>query len=427
MQAHAPSADAILRDIQNFDKSSLCATDTAESTLADRISSFVDSRRALAPKAVARWHGKLGSSSWAEPTRVTEFSVAARDYCQERIMAHEYLDTPEVLDEKIKMLAKLVRQARHPLAFTGAGISTAAGIDDYASKAKGASVTSAGKAVVKDWKDARPTKAHRVLTAMHAAGHLKHWVQQNHDSLPQKAGYPQHALNEIHGSLHDPANPVVPYEGTLRDDLFEWLHEWQQRTDLVLAIGTSLSGFNVDSVAEAAAAHTPEAGGLGLVCINLQQTPYDEGCSLRLFARIDDVLERLAVELQIGDQLQPMDAVFEPSIAEEALVAEDIVRIPFDGETGEPIPDEPERWTTWDLRVGRRVKLTGGPYAGDVGTVMEKRADGSYRIRFEDSIHPTFNVKRRPFSLWLGPWWLQEASHGFGITPGGRCPLVNVD
>jgi len=384
------------------------------------------SRRAP-PKALVCWHGKLGSASWAEPECVTEFSVAARDYCDDRIMAHEYCDKPKVLSKKIKMLAGLVRRARHPLAFTGAGISTAAGIDDYASKAKGASVTSAGKAVVKDWKDARPTKAHRVLAAMYDSGLLKHWVQQNHDSLPQKAGYPQHALNEIHGSLHDPANPVVPYEGTLRDDLFEWLHEWQERTDLVLALGTSLSGFSVDSIAEVAAAHTPTMGGLGLVCVNLQKTPYDEGCSLRIFARIDDVLEQLAHELNIGDKVKPMEAAFTPHLAEGALVAEDIVRIPFDS-MGEPIPHEPkERWTTWDLRVGRHVKLTGGPYAGDVGTIMEKRADGSYRVRFEDSIHPIFNVKRRPFSLWLGPWWLQDCSHGFGITPGGRCPLVNVD
>ena len=40
----------------------------------------------------------------------------------------------------------------------------------------------------------------------------------------------------------------MPYEGSLRDDLFEWMHEWQERNDLCLALGTSLSGFNVDQV-----------------------------------------------------------------------------------------------------------------------------------------------------------------------------------
>merc|ERR1719487_1680492 len=79
-----------------------------------------------------------------------------------------------------------------------------------------------------------------------------------------------------------------------------------------------------------------------------------------------------------------------------------------------------------DLRVGRRVRLTGGPYAGDVGRVVEKSAAGDYRLRFEDSVHPQFGVKRRPFSLWLGRWWVAEATRGFGIVPGGRVPLVSV-
>ena len=138
------------------------------------------------------------------------------------------------------------------------------------------------------------------------------------------------------------------------------------------------------------------------------------------------VLELLAAELAIEGNVLPMDHEFVPDIAEGALLEEDVLRVPFDGETGEPIPDDPDRWTTWDLRIGSRVKVTGGTYTGDVGTVMQKRADGAYRIRFEDSIHPTFNVKRRPFSLWLGSWWLQEASRGYGITPGGPIPVVNV-
>ena len=51
----------------------------------------------------------------------------------------------------------------------------------------------------------------------------RHWVQQNHDGLPQKAGYPQQHLNEIHGAWFDPSNPVVPMSGTLREDLMTWL------------------------------------------------------------------------------------------------------------------------------------------------------------------------------------------------------------
>ena len=34
--------------------------------------------------------------------------------------------------------------------------------------------------------------------------------------------------------------------GNLRGDLFEWLREWEERADLVLVLGTSLSGMNAD-------------------------------------------------------------------------------------------------------------------------------------------------------------------------------------
>lgn len=439
----------------------------------------------------SKQHGWLGSPSWAPPRCAVQFDCAARDYCFDKtIKAHEYLDEEDVLRAKVALLADLIRRSRQMLTFTGAGISTAAGIDDYASKAKAASVTAAGKPVVKDWKDARPTFAHHALAALHAAGHLKHWIQQNHDSLPQKAGYPQHALNEIHGSLHDPANPIVPYEGSLRDDLHDWMLEWEWRHDLCLALGTSLSGFNVDRVAaaairasappssatSAAAAAAPPSlsvGGegarrrhLGLVLVNLQATPYDEGCALRLWARIDTVMELLCAELGIDVPLPPAvplaadtappRAPATPLLASAAAIAAatgasdaddggsgggdgdggdddagsglgpDVVLVPFDATTGEPLAHGGAPRTVWDLRVGRRVRLTGGPYEGDEGTVVEKSAAGHYRIRFEDSIHPTFGVKRRPFSLWLGGWWLREAAAGFGIVPGGKIPLVNV-
>lgn len=361
-------------------------------------------------------HGALGSSSWELPSRATTFDVAARDYCSERIMAHEYLDAPDVLREKVRLLASMIQNARQLLALTGAGISTSAGIDDYASKAKSASLTAAGKPLLKDWKAARPTMAHHCLAAMHDAGFLKHWINQNHDSLPQKAGYPQHALNEIHGSLHDPANPIVPYEGSLRDDLFDWMDEWRAKNDLCLAIGTSLSGFNVDSVAEVAVQHRR------LVIINLQQTPYDDGCALRIFAKADEVLQMLATELQLTPK--PLDHEYMPQLADGAYIAEDVMRVPFDAH-GMPCND-PKRMVVWDLRVGQRLRLTGGPYEGDVGTVMEKNAEGHYRIRFCESMNKTFNVALRPFSLWLGSWWLQQATHGRGLTPGGRIPFVNV-
>lgn len=385
------------------------------------------------------WHGTLSAGrDFAEPDCVTEFDVAARDYGT-GIKAHEYLDRPEVLAAKVRVLADLLRRSKHTLAYTGAGISTAAGIDDYATKAKSESLTAAGRPVVKDWKNAEPTLTHRVLAGLERAGHLHHWVQQNHDSLPQKAGFPQWKLNEIHGSLHDVANSIVPYEGTLRDDLFAWMHEETRRADLCLALGTSMSGFNCDSVPEKIGVRHVQSGrGLGLVIVNLQQTTNDRLCALRIFARTDDVFRMLADEMApelAGGVVPPAGYSYR---VPEALLAsaraaaggeEDVFPIPsFDPDTGLPAPKQGQAGggTTWDLRPGARIRLTGGVYEGDIGEVVEKNARGDYRVRFAESYHPIFKVRRATFSLWLGSWWIECAMAGHGIVPGGKIPFVNV-
>ena len=73
--------------------------------------------------------------------------------------------------------------------------------------------------------------------------------------------------------------------------------EWQHKADLCLAMGTSLSGFNADSVPATAARKCRKGQGLGLVLINLQRTPYDEMSALRIYAKVDVVMEMLMAEL----------------------------------------------------------------------------------------------------------------------------------
>lgn len=65
--------------------------------------------------------------------------------------------------------------------------------------------------------------SHYALCALDSAGLLHSWVQQNHDGLPQKAGFPQEKINEVHGAWFDPSNPVVFMDGTLRGDLVDWM------------------------------------------------------------------------------------------------------------------------------------------------------------------------------------------------------------
>ena len=45
----------------------------------------------------------------------------------------EFFDTPKELDQKVRLVAKWIREGKHVIFFTGAGISTSAGIPDFRS------------------------------------------------------------------------------------------------------------------------------------------------------------------------------------------------------------------------------------------------------------------------------------------------------
>jgi NAD-dependent SIR2 family protein deacetylase len=155
--------------------------------------------------------------------------------------ANEYLDDPEVLGAKVDLFIAMLKASKHCIAYTGAGISRSAGIPDYASKAA-ASLSNTAKRL-DDPSLARPTLAHRVMVALYKKGSLKYWVQQNHDGLPQMAGFPEAKLNAIHGDWFDISNPVVQFSGSLRGDLFHDMLKHEKREDLCICLGTSLSGM----------------------------------------------------------------------------------------------------------------------------------------------------------------------------------------
>lgn len=163
--------------------------------------------------------------------------------------------------------------------------------------------------------------------------------------------------------------------------------------------------------------------GLGLVIVNLQRTPFDAVSSLRIYAKIDDVMALLMKELGLCPRDHEGDwRANLPAVPPAAVVEPDVFRIPFSPD-GQPSAGET---SLWDLRVGAKVRLTGGPYEGDVGRVVEKNGDGHYRVQFKDSIHPELKMRRKNFSLWLGCWWVADTIAGRALCPGASVPLVNV-
>jgi len=279
------------------------------------------------------------------------------------------------------------KKSENCITYTGAGLSRASGIKDYASKSK-ESIVKAPK--IKSSLDAQPTFAHQVLVALERAGYLKYWIQQNHDGLPQKAGCPQEKINEIHGAWFDPSNPVVQFSGSLRTDLFQDMISWEKKADLCLCLGTSLSGMNADRMANTPAKKSLKGKALGTVIINLQQTPLDSQCAVRIWAQLDDAF--IILTKKLGVKVVPII----PQIPNG-----DVYIIPYNSEGKK---DEYSRMTL-DLRKGSTVKIVspGSSNLGAIGTIAGKR-DENYCVELKE--------KREVVRRLMGIWMIDAAIRG---------------
>ena len=225
------------------------------------------------------YHGKVYNYVLPAPRTVWTCSTQSRSG---RNMS-EMLDRQDVLADKVLYLATLLRVSSKTVLYTGAGLSTSAGVRQ---RAPGS--TTGGRSLTTN---ARPSTSHLLLAELVRSGLVHTWVTLCCDGLAQKAGCPQERLLEVHGSWYDPSNPVVCYDGTVRRDIFQRMKEARREADLVLVIGTSLSGLNCDSVATQAADRSLDGVSLGTVIINLQQTEKDGIASLRVFSETDQVFK----------------------------------------------------------------------------------------------------------------------------------------
>ena len=355
------------------------------------------------------------------PTKITNCSAQARPGYNTQL-AHEYLDDEVTLRKKVKKAVALFKMSHNPSVYSGAGISTQAGVADYASEAAGTKslVANMRQRRMSPW-EAQPTLAHRVMCKIHKQSLAYKdsykpfvWIQQNHDGLPQKAGFPQEWLNEIHGAWYDPSNPVVAMEGALRQDLFQWLEWLVEVTDFVLVLGTSLSGMNADRIVSTVARKSLNVSGhantLGAVIVSLQRTSMDDSAAVRIFSTIDKFASLFCEELGLTVPVEQAPAVYlikRPDEKSEDIV-EDVYEIPYDGKTGKK---SEKSLSTLDMRDGQTVKLMVGVHKGDVGEIMGRDRQGHYEIRFQHKLKKSSKITR-PFMRKLGAWWIEAALHG---------------
>ncbi|KAI3352878.1 hypothetical protein L3Q82_019455, partial [Scortum barcoo] len=299
----------------------------------------------------------------------------------------EVFDTADELKGKVRKLAVAIKQAKHLVVYTGAGISTAASIPDYRGPngvwtqlQKGRTVSSS------DLSKAEPTLTHMCIKMLQKEKLVQHVVSQNCDGLHLRSGLPRHALSELHGNMFievcTSCSPVREYVrlfdvtertslhrhgtgrrcshcgGELRDTIvhfgergtleqpLNWkgASEAAEMADVILCLGSSLKVLK--KYACLWCMNRPPSKRPKLYIVNLQWTPKDDLAVLKIHGKCDDVMSLLMEELNIPipvyDRTEdPIFSLATPLQSEETDSYTREVIVPPNGQQdGSPEPGE---------------------------------------------------------------------------------------
>jgi len=116
-----------------------------------------------------------------------------QDHCEE---------IPEEVAVKAKQLAELIRNSKHCVVLSGAGISTAAGFPDGLSSWDNR-IAAMRRRLGNDGglEEALPTVTHMAIRSLVDQGLVKHVISQNADGLHRKSGI-AHCLTELYGNAN---------------------------------------------------------------------------------------------------------------------------------------------------------------------------------------------------------------------------------
>jgi NAD-dependent deacetylase len=247
-------------------------------------------------------------------------------------------------EQAIQSAAQYLRNARHAVAFTGAGISTPSGIPDFRSQGTGlweksdpmkvASLSSFRHTpqVFFEWlrplaqqiDQSQPNPAHLALARLEQAGILKAVITQNIDGLHQRAG--SQTVLEVHGSLttlscgvcrktypledfrlaflqdgviphcpkcHHILKPdIVLFEEMLPAETWQTAQDHCEQADVILIAGSSLEVMPAASLPLVAAEH-----GAAILINNFTPTFLDEQAAVLLTADVAETLPRIQQSL----------------------------------------------------------------------------------------------------------------------------------
>ena len=248
--------------------------------------------------------------------------------------AEEKEDSKQEIADGVAVVMKLLREdaGLQFVLHTGAGISTSAKIPDFrgangvwTKQRKGESVS------MPKFENTKPTKAHMACKALYDAKVLTKIVTQNVDGLHQRAGVPEDAIAELHGSVYKERcssceriyardfdvtstkpshgknrhrtgrmcevdkcdgylkDTIVQFGESLDEETLEKAREWSREAKMSVVVGSSLRVPPASTLPRMAKKHC--------VVVNLQWTSQDAKATLKLHAKADDILVKMCKHL----------------------------------------------------------------------------------------------------------------------------------
>ncbi|XP_060844281.1 NAD-dependent protein deacetylase Sirt6 [Rhopalosiphum padi] len=262
---------------------------------------------------------------------------------------NEVFDTPEVLKQKISLLAEWIKDSKYTVFHTGAGISTSAGIPDFRGPKGVWTLEKEGKKpeISLDFNDAKPTVTHMAIKSLVKKGYAKYVVSQNIDGLHLKSGLLREYVSEVHGNMFTmkcnkckrsyvskTAVKTVGQRclnirclgknknghqcrGILYDTILDWEHQLpieelelselhSKMADLCICLGTSLQIQPINLVPF----NAKKNKGKVVIC-NLQKTNCDRKADLVIHTYVDNLMTSLMDIL--GVDIDKYDEIKDPT------------------------------------------------------------------------------------------------------------------
>ncbi|KAM0351092.1 hypothetical protein ACHAPU_002874 [Fusarium lateritium] len=208
-----------------------------------------------------------------------------------KVAPPERRDAPEVIDQQADELAALIKKSKHLIVFTGAGVSTSAGIPDFRGPEGAWTLRAQGRA--------RTGKATNTLQAIPTPTHMA-LVELQRQDFRAVATYDKSVhdhrtgrkCTQCGGNLHD---TIINFSESLPEEPLKLANKHAKKADLCLVLGSSLSVHPASSIPETCGKNRKSK----LIICNLQNTFMENLADMHVWSESDALMTRVMERLEL--------------------------------------------------------------------------------------------------------------------------------